>query len=190
MEQQADPNEKSEATADQPDSATEAATLDQLRRELEAARAQADQHLASWQRSAADFINYKLRVEQERSEQARFANAATVINILPIYDDLERAVETVDAKLAGLNWVQGVVAIQRKFQKMLEAMGVTEIPAANETFDPTVHEAVMFGDGEEGKVISVIQKGYKLNGRVIRPAMVVVGKGKKDAEEPSPKPSP
>jgi molecular chaperone GrpE len=146
--------------------------------EVEGLREKADQYYKNWQRSAADFINYKRRVEQERGESARFASAALVINLLPVYDDLERAVSTVDANLAGLNWVQGIVAIQRKFQNLLQAMGVSEIEASEAAFDPALHEAVARQPGPEGKVLAVVQKGYRLNDRVIRPAMVVVGSEK------------
>jgi molecular chaperone GrpE len=142
---------------------------------LDAEREKAETYYKNWQRSAADFINFKRRVEQERGESARLASAALVINLLPVYDDLERAVSTVDAALAGLNWVQGVVAIQRKFQRLIEAMGVSEIPAAGEQFDPARHEAVGKQAGDEGKVLHVVQKGYQLGDRVIRPAMVIVG---------------
>jgi molecular chaperone GrpE len=150
---------------------------DSMTQELAAERAKAEEYYKHWQRSAADFINYKRRVEQERGEQARFANAATVINILPVFDDLERAVETVDANLAGLNWVQGIVAIHKKFAHMLEAMGVSEIPASGETFDPAIHEALARQPGPENTVLHVAQKGYRLGDRVVRPAMVIVGDG-------------
>ena len=156
---------------------TTAGSEDATGAELAAAREQADQYYKNWQRSAADFVNYKRRVEQERGEQARFANAATVINILPVYDDLQRAIETMDAHLAGLNWAQGVVAIQRKFQGVIEALGVTEIPAAGEPFDPALHEAIARQPGEEGRILHVVQKGYRLGDKVVRPAMVIVGEG-------------
>lgn len=143
--------------------------------ELAAEREKAESHYRNWQRSAADFANYKKRVEQERGESARLVSAALVINLLPVCDDLERAVATVDAHLAGLNWVQGVVAIQRKFQQLLEAMGVSEVAAAGETFDPNRHEAVGKQPGDDGKVLHVVQKGYQIGDRVIRPAMVIVG---------------
>lgn len=149
--------------------------------ELAEAREKADTYYKNWQRAAADFANYKRRVEQERTETARFASAALVINLLPVYDDLERAIDNVDAQLAGLNWVQGVVAIQRKFRTFLEAMGVTEVPASGEAFDPSQHEAVANQPGAEGKVLHVVQKGYKLGDKVIRPAMVIVGQGESDA---------
>jgi molecular chaperone GrpE len=148
-----------------------------LAEQLAEERDKAQSYLANWQRSAADFQNYKRRVEQERDEIARFANAALIINLLPLLDDLERALQNVDARLAGLTWLDGIRLIHRKFQSLLEMNGVTEIPADGETFDPNVHEAVMFGEGEENKVISVAQKGYKLGDRVLRPALVVVGKG-------------
>lgn len=137
----------------------------------------ADEYYAHWQRSTADFINLKRRVEEEKKEWARIANATLVINLLPVLDDLERAVDNVDAKLAGLNWVQGVEAIYRKFRNVFEHMGVEEIPAEGQVFDPVKHEAVGEQPGDEGRVLHVAQKGYLLGGKVIRPAMVIVGNG-------------
>lgn len=145
--------------------------------DLAAALEKADNYYRNWQRSAADFANYKKRVEQERAESARLAKAALIINLLPIYDDLDRATGTVDAHLAGLNWVQGVLAIQQKFSRLLEAMDVHEVSAAGEPFDPAVHEAIGQQAGDEGKVVHVAQKGYLLGDKVIRPAMVIVGNG-------------
>jgi molecular chaperone GrpE len=150
-----------------------------LAEQLEEERQKAQSYLASWQRSAADFQNYKRRIEQEREELARLGSAALIINLLPIMDDFERAFDSIDARLAGLTWVDGIRLIHRKFQALLEMSGVTEIAADGERFDPNLHEAVMFGEGEEGKVINVVQKGYKLGDRVLRPAMVVVGNGEK-----------
>ena len=145
--------------------------------ELAAEREKAEGYYKNWQRAAADFVNYKQRVERERSETARLASAALVINLLPIFDDLDRAVGSVDAQLAGLNWVQGVIAIQRKFANLMEAMSVSEVKAEGEAFDPARHEAVGKAAGEEGKVLHVVQKGYQLGDKVIRPAMVIVGEG-------------
>ena len=148
-----------------------------VEQQLAEALERAESHYRNWQRSAADFANYKRRTEQEKSETARIYNAALVINLLPVYDDLERAVAGVDAQLAGLNWVQGIVAIQRKFRNLLEAMGVSEIEAGGAHFDPSLHEAVAKQPGEEGKVLHVVQKGYRLGEKVIRPAAVIVGEG-------------
>lgn len=143
--------------------------------ELAAEREKAETYYKNWQRAAADFVNFKRRVEQERGESARLSNAALVINLLPVYDDLDRAVSSVDSTLAGLNWVQGIVAIHQKFGRLLEAMGVKEVVAEGQQFDPSRHEAVGKQPGEEGKVLHVVQKGYALQDKVIRPAMVIVG---------------
>lgn len=170
-----------EAEAGPKDSGTEAAESEEASKTVEEQLAEAlekaDSNFKQWQRTAADFANFKRRVEQERGEMARFASAALVINLLPVYDDLDRAVNSVDAHLAGLNWVQGVIAIQRKFASLLEAMGVKEVNAADEQFDPERHEAVGKQPGEDGKVLHVVQKGYALGDKVIRPAMVIVGEG-------------
>jgi molecular chaperone GrpE len=166
---------KKEQTTESEQEQMEESLAGQLAHEKE----RAESYYASWQRSAADFQNYKRRVEQEREEIARLANASLIINLLPLMDDLERALENVDSHLAGLTWLDGVRLIHRKFQALLEMNGVTEIEADGLQFDPNIHEAVMFGEGEEGKVISVVQKGYRLAGRVLRPSLVVVGQGRK-----------
>lgn len=144
---------------------------------LQEEREKATAYLQNWQRAAADYQNFKRRVEEERSETARLASAAFVINLLPLIDDLERALHNVDAHLAGLTWVDGIRLIHRKFAALLEMTGVEEIAADGQTFDPSLHEAVAQVPGDENKVVSVVQKGYKLGERVVRPAMVVVGAG-------------
>ena len=113
---------------------------------------------------------------------ARLANVSLVINLLPLMDDLARALRNVDAKLAGLTWIDGIWLIQRKFEAVLQNAGVKEIPADGQTFDPQVHEAISEAPGEVGRVISVVQKGYALGDRVIRPAMVIVGKAEAEVE--------
>ena len=150
--------------------------IDGLRARLAEEKERAGQYMASWQRAAADFQNQKRRVEQERAEVGRLANMALVINLLSLMDDLDRALRTVDAKLAGLTWIDSIRLISRKFEAALLNAGVKEIPADGEAFNPQVHEAISEAEGDEGKVISVVQKGYTLGERVIRPAMVIVGK--------------
>jgi molecular chaperone GrpE len=158
-------------------------TVEVLKAQLEEEREKAQSFYGSWQRAAADFQNFKRRVEEERSETARLASAALVINLLPIMDDLERALNTVDAHLAGLTWVDGIRLIHRKFQAVMEMTGVQEIEADGRMFDPSQHEAVSQAPGDEGKVVAVVQKGYRLGDRVIRPAMVVVGTGEGETKE-------
>ena len=163
----------SDGGAQEPTGGAAAGPVDELASERE----KAETYYKNWQRAAADFQNFKRRVEQERSESARLSSAALVINLLPVYDDLDRAVASVDSTLAGLNWVQGVSAIHQKFGRLLEAMGVREVDAVGEQFDPARHEAIGRQPGEEGKVLHVAQKGYSLHDKVIRPAMVIVGEG-------------
>lgn len=163
-----------------PDSPADAASLRAL---LDEERQKSQSFMASWQRAAADFQNYKRRVEDERSETARLASAALIINLLPLLDDLERALKNVDAHLAGLTWVDGIRLIHRKFQAVLDMSGLQEIEADGQSFDPSQHEAVSQGPGPENRVIAVVQKGYRLGDRVIRPAMVVVGDGSASSEE-------
>jgi molecular chaperone GrpE len=148
-----------------------------LEAQLDKARAEAQRYLANWQRAEADFSNYKRRTEQERSEAHRLANAALIINILPVLDDLERALASLDISLASLTWFDGIRLIYRKLLLVLESAGVRQIEAEGQPFDPRFHEAVMHGEGPEGKVVAEVQRGYKLHDRVLRPAMVIVGKG-------------
>lgn len=154
----------------------------------ELAAPDAQRYLDNWRRAEADFENYKKRVEQERAEAAKFGGMSLVMNILPVLDDLDRALKAIPDKLAHLSWTEGIRLIHRKLQATLEAQGVCEIKAQGETFDPCVHEAVGQAAGEEGKVIQEAQKGYVLHGRVIRPACVIVGNGQtleKNEPEPS-----
>lgn len=154
-----------------------------LEDQLAQAKADADKYLNNWRRAEADLQNYKRRAEQERDESRRFAQASIIINILPILDDFERAFGSLDSRLAGLTWFDGIRLIYRKLQMLLENVGVRPIEAEGQTFDPRYHEAVAHGEGEEGKVLAEIQRGYKLHDRVLRPAMVIVGKGKPTEEE-------
>ncbi len=150
--------------------------------QLEKAREDANKYMANWQRAEADFQNYKKRTEQERDELRRFGNVSLIINLLPVIDDFERAFASLDSHLAGLSWFDGIYLIYRKLSQLLENAGVRPIESEGQPFDPRYHEAVAHVEGEEGKVLSEVQRGYKLHDRVLRPAMVVVGKGK--AEEP------
>ncbi len=158
---------------------------DELGATLEEDKAKAAKYLGNWQRTEADFDNYRKRVEQEKSETVKYANAALILNLLPVLDDLERAFKSLPDRLAQLSWTEGIRLIHRKLQATLEAQGVAAINAMGETFDPAIHEAVAQGPGEEGKVVDEVQKGYMLHGRVIRPAYVVVGNGDEDTAERS-----
>ena len=155
----------------------ESEDMESLRQELAEEQAKAEANLAGWQRAQADFTNFKRRSEQEREEFIRFVNAGLLLELLPVLDDLERALEHVPAKLSGAAWVDGVKLIYRKFSAVLEAQGLTQIEALGEPFDPNLHEAVRQEKGREGIIIEEIRKGYQLHDKVVRPTMVVVGNG-------------
>jgi len=152
--------------------------IESLTKALNEEKEKAERYLANWQRAQADLINFKKRSEQEKEEIIQFANAMLVMSLLPILDDFERALDNVSTKLAGFTWVDGIMIIHRKLQAILEFQGLSQIEALGKDFDPAIHEAVFEEEGEEGKVIEELQKGYKLHERVLRPAMVKVGKGK------------
>src|SRR6266508_55193 len=148
--------------------------------QLAKAQEDAQKYLNNWHRAEADFQNYKRRAEQEREELRRYGNVSVIINLLPVLDDFERAFSSLDSRLAGLSWFDGILLIYRKLRQLLENAGVSPIQTEGQTFDPRYHEAVAHVEGEEGKVISEVQRGYKLHDRVLRPAMVVVGKGRQE----------
>ena len=142
----------------------------------------AESYLANWQRAQADFINYKRRIEQERAEFSRFANASLILSLLPVLDDLERALDSTPPK-AKADWVAGIKLIERNFRSTLEVQGLTPIKAMGEPFDPRFHEALRQDKGKEGIVVEEFQKGYLLHDRVLRPAKVVVGNGEEAEKE-------
>jgi molecular chaperone GrpE len=143
----------------------------------------AEEFLASWQRAQADFINYKRRAEQERVEFNSYANANLVLSILPVLDDLERAIKAIPEEFNGHDWVEGIKLVERKFKTTLEGHGVKPILALGMAFDPKLHEAIRHEKGKEGMVIAEYQKGYMLNDKLLRPSRVAVGNGEGETEE-------
>ncbi len=156
--------------------------IEALRQALAEEKARAGTNLAGWQRAQADFINYKRRTEQEKEEIGKFANSMLVVSLLPILDDLERALDSISDELAEVSWVDGIRLIERKLRGILEAQGLSSIKALGEPFDPYLHEAVRQDKGKEGIVVEELQKGYKFYDRVIRPSGVVVGNGEVEEE--------
>ena len=132
-----------------------------------------------WLRSVAEFENYRKRTLKERAELILNGGEKVITAILPIIDDMERAIEngakTDDPEVLR----EGMSLIHQKFMKTLEAQGVSKIETENADFDTDVHEAVAMvpgmGDDKKGKVIDCLQKGYQLNDKVIRHAKVAVG---------------
>jgi molecular chaperone GrpE len=148
--------------------------LAELEKQLAEAQSQAAEYKDGWQRSVADFQNYRRRVEAEKAETYQNAVGSIIKRYLPILDDMERALA---ARPADLAWVDGIDLIYRKLQSILEAEGLKRIEAEGQMFDPNFHEAIMQEPSEgyaSGQVTAVVQNGYMLGERVIRPAMVKV----------------
>jgi molecular chaperone GrpE len=156
--------------------------INSLKQALAAEKEKAENYLANWQRTQADFINSKRRSEQEREETSKFANSTLMLALLPVIDDFERAFTAIPLKQARLSWVEGIRLIERKLQASLETQGLTPIKALGEPFDPHQHEAVRQDTGEEGIVIAEVQTGYRFRDRVIRPSKVVVGNGERQED--------
>jgi len=174
-------SEEEQAEESQPPAKSD--DVESLQKALAEEKEKAEKYLANWQRAQADFSNFKKRNEQEKIENAKFVNALLMSSLLPVLDDLERALNNVSAKLAGFTWVDGIGLIYRKLLAILESQGLSKIAAQGQDFDPDFHQAVLYEAGEEGKVIEELQKGYMLHDRLLRPAMVKVGKEKGEGVE-------
>ncbi|MHC1578581.1 MAG: nucleotide exchange factor GrpE [Dehalococcoidia bacterium] len=157
--------------------AEDIATLQQA---LAEEKQKAEKYLASWQRSQADFENYLKRAEQEKLEMAECADRALILELLPILDDFERALASVPDEFDEHNWTEGVKLIYNKLKAFLETQGLAEIKAEGECFDPHLHEAAGQVEGEEGIIVEEIRKGYKFRDKLLRPSMVMVGKGEEN----------
>ena len=150
------------------------AEIEALQKQLEEAQAKAAENLDGWQRAQAEFINYKNRVQRDREMDYRSMKADIIRKMLPVLDDMQRALAN---RPDGDSWASGMELIVRKFQNILDAEGVKRIEAAGQAFDPNFHEAISSEPSEEvesGFVIEVMQNGYMLADRVIRPAIVRV----------------
>ena len=143
--------------------------------ELEAVRAERDEYLDLLQRTKADFENYRKRALRDQERLVAHAHERLVKELLPILDDLERALEAAERhEEAAL--VEGVKLVQKSLRGALEKEGLAEIDTEG-AFDPHVHEAVLAKPGngaEPGSVLEVMQRGYRIGDRVVRPARVVV----------------
>ena len=173
-EQQATQTEQAAQEAKEPVQADAAA----LAKELEQTRAQRDEYLDLAQRKQAEFANYRRRTEGIRQEAFDDGRRDAIEKLLPVIDNLERALSAAGEEESGLK--SGVEMVLRQTKETFGKMGVEEIDPLGQPFDAELHNAVMQGgadEGEPGTVCLVLQKGYKLGSRVIRHAMVKVVAG-------------
>jgi molecular chaperone GrpE len=153
--------------------------LDELKQRLAAAEQEATENKAAWQRSAADFANYRRRTEQEREASLGLANEMLLLKLLAVVDDFDRALAAMPPELGHLGWIEGLWLVERKLRALLESEGVTPIEAQGKPFDPREHEAVMHEETDKAPddtVIGELQRGYRIRDRVLRPALVNVAK--------------
>lgn len=158
---------------------TAAAESNPLVEELQQVQEKAKEYFDGWQRERADFANYKRRVERDQQLISQTMKGDIIKKYLGVLDDLERALKARPTENPAASWANGIELIQRKLQGILEAEGVKRIPAETEAFDPTRHEAITYEespDHESGEIIEVVQQGYTLGDRILRPAMVRVAR--------------
>jgi molecular chaperone GrpE len=150
-----------------------------LQAELEELRKKAGENLESWQRERADFTNYKKRIEREQELLSQTVAGNTIKKILVVLDDLERALKLRPNSGDGGAWADGIELVYRKMINLVESSGVTRMQVDDGLFDPNKHEAITHEDSpdhQSGQIIEVVQQGYMIGDRVLRPALVRVAR--------------
>ena len=137
------------------------------------------EYFEGWQRERADFLNYRKRIERENGQLYQNLTGQIIKKYLVVLDDLDRALKARPSQGEGAVWADGVELISRKLNMILDGEGVKVIPADGAMFDPSLHEAISNEDNpdhQSGQIIEVVQKGYTINDRVLRPALVRVAR--------------
>ena len=158
---------------------TEATEEERLQALLEEAEREKGQFKALAQRAQADLANFRKRADEEKLELLSNASAQVILRVLPALDDVERALAHAPAEASQTEsgWLEGFRLIERKLNSILAAEGLQRIEAEGAAFDPWEHEVVAYQDAEgrrDGEVLEVTRQGYRMNGKVLRPAQVVV----------------
>lgn len=158
----------------------EAGAVDELKSELEATRSELEQQKEQYLRTRAEMDNFRRRMQREKEELGKFANESILREILPVIDNLERAVcHARENEADSSSLLDGVEMTLSQFQKVLEKFNVTPVDAHGKPFDPACHEAMgqqESAECEPNTVVQVLQAGYMLNDRLLRPALVMVSK--------------
>jgi molecular chaperone GrpE len=159
--------------------ATTTARIEELEAQLAAALERAEAAETGWQRARADYANLKRRVEEERADLATLAGDRLLLRVVELADDFDLAVEHVPDDVRQTPWLEGIGAIDRKLRALLESEGVRPMGAEGEPFDPHTQQAISYEDHAElpdGTVVQVLQRGYTIRDRVLRPALVAVAR--------------
>ena len=147
--------------------------------ELDDLRKKVDDFSDGWQRERAEFANYRKRITRDQDTEKQNSKLTILKKYLDIHDDLELAIKNMPDHVKSDAWVNGIMLIYQKLGNLLNGEGMQPIPAENGAFDPAFHEAISSEEVEgfeSGKIIEVVQKGYMIGDRVIRPARVRVAK--------------
>lgn len=155
-------------------------TTDELEAQLAQEKKRADEYLDNWRRSAAEFQNYKRRMDKEKAEYAQFANERLLKRLLDVLDSFDYGFRAMPDDVKNAPWVEGMRAVQRQLEQILENEGVTPIEALGQEFDPNYHEAMLYEPSpgaHEGDILDEMQRGYMIRDRVLRPTRVKVAKG-------------
>ena len=185
-EAQPDQEAQSAETTESTTTETSGPSVEELQEQLATARSDVDEMRDRWQRSAADFSNFRRRQQFDQEEAAKYAAAPLLTDLLLTVDNFERAFAALPGELIQLTWIQGIEQIAQLVMQTLQRHGVRPIDAQNQPFDPRYHEAVMHEEGEGAHtVLQVFQRGYTLHERVLRPALVKVGPPPDEQERPA-----
>lgn len=173
------PDEGDDAEALKDDLQAEENAADALQKELDDTKAALDKEKREYMFLMAEFDNYKKRTLKEKAELIRNAAANAMRGILPVVDDMERAIDAMKSSDDAAAIKEGIDLIYNKFIKYLEQNGVKEIPTKGTDFDTEYHEAIttipVENEADKGKVVDTVSKGYTINDKVLRHAKVVVG---------------
>ncbi len=159
--------------------------LEKLQAQLEEKTRESSEYFDKWIRLRAEFENFKKRMQKEKADLMKFGNENLLKALLPVLDNLSRAIEHGKNAKESSPFLEGVEMVQKEFLTILERFGVKPVQAVGEVFDPEKHEAVSQAESdlESNRVISAVESGYFYHDRLLRPAKVIVSKGK--AEQPT-----
>jgi len=168
-------DQEQETEAEAPETTLE----ENLNNKIEELEKKANEYLDGWQRSRAEFANYKRRIEREQAQAYQAAAGNIIKKFLEVADDLERALKNRPQEGKAAEWANGIELIYRKLLAIMEAEGVKVMDVSGQIFDPSFHEAISHEEADgysEGEIIEVVKKGYVLGDRVLRPALVRVAR--------------
>jgi len=155
-----------------------ASKVKSVKEDLKKMKSERQEYLDGWQRSQAELINLKKRHEEDKKSFTKYATENFINELIPAMDSFDMAFRDKDAwEKAPENWRVGIEYIHNQLSSALENNGLNIINPIGEQFDHNLHNSIKTVPGKEGKILEVLQKGYELNGKVIRPANVVVGEG-------------